>query len=136
VAVGQLAGEQPTDAQAHHHQRVGQGRIGPAHAELGLHRRQHHRHHVHAAVAQRHQRQRGEQAAHGHGRVDQAGVGGCVRHDARCYAGPCCAFVARVAAVGESTSFDGVQTPCAGWSMLHAWSSSAPRRCSPQLMSN
>ena len=61
VPVGQAAGEDAAQAQADHHQRVGQRGGAAPHAEFGLHRRQHHRHHVHAAVAQRHQAQRGQQ---------------------------------------------------------------------------
>ena len=52
-------------AEADHQQRVGQRRIGARHAELGLYRRQHHRHDVHAAVADGHQGERGEQARPG-----------------------------------------------------------------------
>ncbi len=70
VAVGQPPHQHAADAEADHQQRVGQRGIGARDAELGLHRRQHHRHHVHAGRADGHQRQRGGQA-----RPGVAGVG-------------------------------------------------------------
>ena len=81
VPVGHAAGDQAAQPQADHHQRVGQRRIGPAHTKLGLHRRQHHRDDVHAAVAQHHQAQRDQQAPSGLARIDESGVSrqGCHR---------------------------------------------------------
>jgi hypothetical protein len=59
--------------QGQHHHGVRQRRIGPAHTKLGLHRRQDHRDHIHAAVAQGHQAQSRQQAPSGVAGVDQVG---------------------------------------------------------------
>ena len=56
-AVTQAAHQYAAQAEADHHQGVGQGGIGAADLELGLHHRQHHRNHPHAGVANRHDQQ-------------------------------------------------------------------------------
>ena len=53
-AVGEASHEEAAHAEADHEHRVGRRRVGARHSELGLHRGQHHRHHVHAARAELH----------------------------------------------------------------------------------
>ena len=73
--VGQFAHGQATGPKAQHHEGVGQGCIGPRNTKFFLHFRQHHRHHIHAAATQRHEKKRDEETAGGVGRVDEGGVG-------------------------------------------------------------
>ena len=72
-AIGQPTHQDAAHAEADHHGRVGQGGIGPRHAELGLHRGQDHRYDVHAAAADGHQRQRDDQTHPGVTGVDGVG---------------------------------------------------------------
>ena len=76
-AIGPAAHPHAAYAKAQHAQGVGDGRVSAADTKFGLHRGQHHRHHIHAAVAQQHQQQGGEQTPRRLGRVD-GGVDGFI----------------------------------------------------------
>jgi hypothetical protein len=69
MAVGEPAHQDAAEAKADQHPRVRHRGVGARHAELGLHRRQHHRDHVHAAGADSHQRQRHCEAHDGVARI-------------------------------------------------------------------
>ncbi|MDR6155987.1 hypothetical protein QF021_004076 [Acidovorax delafieldii] len=111
MPVGHAPGPDAAQPQAHHHQRVGQRRVGTAHAKLSLHGGQHHRHHIHAAVAQHHQAQCGQQAPCGLAGVDEGcggghggGEGGGLAHAANLPHGSAAACKAvRVIADGRAT---------------------------------
>jgi hypothetical protein len=68
--IGQAPERDAAEAEADHQQRVRQRGVGPRDAEVGLDRRQHHRHDVHRAAAQRHQGEHDRQPRPGVARVD------------------------------------------------------------------